>query len=85
MKAIFIAMLAIMLAGCTHPTASESKPDIPAAIAFMKETYPQIQVEKIDKGTVGVIWESGAEDKFEELKARVKRDFGVNALITAIE
>jgi hypothetical protein len=92
MKTIFIAMFAIILAGCAHQTASDSKPDTPAAIAFVQKAHPSIHVSKVDEKTIGVIWEvrspdplERAEDPFERLKLKLKKDYGVDIVITAIE
>jgi hypothetical protein len=92
MRTMFIAMLAIMLAGCSQPTNSGPQPDTGAAIAFVKKSYPWAVVEKMDDKTIGVIWETRApdpleraDDPFERLKLRLKKDYGIDIVITAIE
>jgi hypothetical protein len=49
-------------------------------------------VEKMDDKTIGVIWETRApdpleraDDPFERLKLRLKKDYGIDIVITAIE
>ena len=85
MRALFTAMLMALLASCTQPTVSNPEPEILSAIAFVEKTYPGTVVEKLDAKSIGVIWESGAEDVFENLRASVKKDFGVDTLIIATE
>ena len=82
---IIVALLVTFVMGCPKPTPNAPEANIPAAIAFVKETYPGVVVNRIDDTTIGLIWESGAEREFEKLNAKVKADFGVDSRITATE
>jgi hypothetical protein len=71
---------------------SGPQPNTGAAIAFVKKSYPWAVVEKMDDKTIGVIWETRAldplkraDDPFERLKLRLKKDYGIDIVITAIE
>lgn len=81
----FLAVIAASFLGCVRPHVPEPAPDTQAAIGFAKSVYPGIGVEKIDERTIGVIWESGGQEQFRELQARIKQDFGVDVVITAVE
>ena len=84
-KSTISGMLIVLLAGCTQSSVSKVEPDTPSAIAYVQKTYPGVGVVKIDAHTIGLTWESGAEPLFEKMKTKVKADFGVDALLTAIE
>jgi hypothetical protein len=74
------------------PTAKEdikkalaARPErIDEAIGFIKERY-KVLIKRIDDHTLGVIWESGAEEAFEQLKDHVHKEYGIDVKITAIE
>ena len=72
---ISIAFLGAMLAGGCKTTP---QPNVPEAMAYIQKTYPGTNVVKMDDGSLLVTWESGAEDLFNQLKAKVKEDFGVD-------
>ena len=57
---------------------------IDEALGFIKKRY-QVPVRRIDDHTLGVIWEFGAREAFEELKKHVKTEFGIDVKITATE
>lgn len=82
-----VVLHAVMLAltGCIQSTVSSPKPDVLSAISFVKQAYPGVGVVKIDENTIGLTWESGAEDVFQKLKTTVEEKFAVTPIITAIE
>ena len=60
------------------------QPDLQAALKYVRQKY-NVPVMEIDGQTLGMMWESGPQAKFEALKAKLKADFGVDAKITAVE
>lgn len=62
------------------------EPDVAGAVKYISEKYPGATPHKLDDGrSVGVVWESGAEKVFEELRDKVKKDYGVDVVLGAIE
>ncbi|MBA4389045.1 MAG: hypothetical protein C0404_13775 [Verrucomicrobia bacterium] len=59
-------------------------PDVDGATEYVRKRYTGA-VRKVDEKTISVIWESGAEGEFENVKATAKREFGVTVLLSAIE
>jgi hypothetical protein len=96
MKAIIpILLLAIALGGCSRsaelqqasqvPRAESWPPDVAGALQFFSTNYPTLRAQRIDDRTIGVIWESGAQREFEAFRVQMKKEFGVDSIITATE
>ena len=84
-KLLLTVTFIIMITGCVNTSVSKKENNLDAAIVHVKNTYPGIVVTKIDGHTISVIWESEADEKFKELKKKIKKDFGVDTFISAIE
>jgi hypothetical protein len=88
---VITVLLFAVVSGCSHRRANPQRAERPAtyettsAIQFVKKSYPSVVVEKVDEKTIGVIWESGADEEFQKLRTAVYSKFGVDAVITAIE
>ena len=90
-----LLLLALALVGCNRSPrpelpapaagAEHRSPDVKGALQFFAQNYPTVRAQRIDKQTIGVIWESGAEKQFEVVRAKVKKDFDVDSVITATE
>ena len=86
-----LLLLALALSGCSRsaepqvPPAESRSPDVAGALQFFSTNYPTLRAQRIDKRTIGVIWESGAQKGFEAFRVKMKKDFGVDSIITATE
>jgi hypothetical protein len=58
---------------------------IDSAMNYVKKIYPGIVVNKNNDTTLSVIWESGADDIFRQLRGTLKINFGIDIVISAIE
>jgi hypothetical protein len=86
---ILVGLVAFAFAaGCASHVERESPqsktPDVQGAIKFITDTY-KVPVRQVDDKTLDVTWESGAEKLFQDLKTRLKTDYGVDLVTTTIE
>ena len=87
---IIACLIGVVLAsGCIHQQPEQkAKSAVPTAvqnaIRFIADNY-KVTAHQTGTNSIAVIWESGAENKFETMRAKVRKDFGVDVKIGAIE
>ena len=94
-KITLLLLLVLTLGACSRSPGPQvpsqtagtesGSPNIEGALQFFATNYPTLRAGRIDTKTIGVIWESGATNEFEVFRAKIKKDFGVESVITATE